>query len=837
MTAIEPDLALTTVPSAFRAAVEKYPDNTALEGQGTSLSYRELDRLSNRIANGLLARGGEQPLAMVAPLEPLPIIVMLGALKAGRIFVPLDPRDPPERLAQIREQLGAQLVSADPLGELALELDSDPSLQLDPYHPSLVYFTSGSSGRPKGTVRSHAQLTLATIAYDMASGDRFGVVVPPAFAGSITPIFGTLLSGATACLFDPIEAGTQALAAWIENAGLTVLQTSPSVLRTVADSLAARGQVSRSVRLAIVGGEVCRGEDLDAVRRVFPAAVIANHYGSSEAGFIAMTMIQPDEELARGPISFRRTSPWHVVEIVDEEGERVTAGVAGEIVVRGNEISLGYWEEPPAGEQRFFEEDGVRSVRTGDLGRLLPDGSLEHLGRSDLLVKIHGQTVDPQAVERALAGLPEIEEAVVSAVPGRDGNVRLIAHIHPAGRAWLATRELRIALSQELPPFMIPALFFPVERIPRTDRGKIDREALRQSALGAAGPAVEYLAPRTELEQTIAEIAADVLGLDEVGVRDDLFGLGADSLTTAELLSGIGERLGVDPVAADLYEGPTVESLALRFADGASSVERTVFPLYPGGSGTALFLVPGVAEGGILALRRLARRVDRPSFAFTPHGFARRGRPDRTVERAAARYVRALQGIQPAGPYLIAGYSFGALVAYEMAQLLRATGETVALLVLLDPVSSSPGLRAKVERVTQGRAGESMSRMTAARRMVRHAALWIAHGTQTVTAGILVRPPKEQSKVFVFLSLRMARRYRPRPYDGPALVLHTAGGYPLDRLDLAGRLLTGEKRVVEIPGGHITAIHEPHAGALAELVREALAEADPLTASLERTAE
>ncbi len=246
MTAIEPDLALTTVPSAFRAAVEKYPDNTALEAQGTSLSYRELDRLSNRIANGLLARGGEQPLAMVAPLEPLPIIVMLGALKAGRIFVPLDPRDPSERLARVREQLGAWAVTANQLEELSSGSEEDPGLAPDPSGRTLVYFTSGSSGEPKGTVKSHEQLTSPASTFALESEDRFAVIVPLSFAASITPIFGTLLSGGTACLFDPITRGLPALAEWIDDAHITVLKTSPSALRMSCDQ--SRGERPTGVR-------------------------------------------------------------------------------------------------------------------------------------------------------------------------------------------------------------------------------------------------------------------------------------------------------------------------------------------------------------------------------------------------------------------------------------------------------------------------------------------------------------------------------------------------------------------------------------------------------------
>ncbi len=836
MTAIEPDLALTTVPSAFRAAVEKYPDNTALEAQGTSLSYRELDRLSNRIANGLLARGGEQPLAMVAPLEPLPIIVMLGALKAGRIFVPLDPRDPPERLALVLEQVAALRVSAEELEPLSASHEDDPSLSLDPGQRAIVHFTSGSSGRPRGIVRTHGQLALARGFFGVGPDDRFAIIVPLSFAGSIGPVFSTLFSGATGCLFDPTKEGIESLVEWIGDAAVTVLQSSPSVLRTIAASLDERGRTVRSVRLAVVGGEPCRGEDLGVVRRVLPAAAIANHYGSSEAGYVGETRIEPGVELPGGPISFQRI--MQEVTIVDDLGQPVEQGETGEIVVRGPAVAPGYWAEPDEAEQRLvIDENGVRSARTGDRGRFLPDGSLEHLGRADLRVKVHGQMVDPQAVEHALRALPDVEEAVVSAVPGRDGDLRLVAHVLPKGRRRPKARDLRLALSRELPPFMIPAAFFTVDAIPRNERGKVDREVLRQTELDALVPEADYVAPRTEREQEIADVVAEVLSLERIGVHDDVFTLGADSFTSVELLTGIGERFGVDLTSGDLLEAPTVEALALRVDDGTKIAERLVIPLHASGSGTPFFLVAGAGGLGMLALRRLARRLDRPTYSFIPRGFDRRVLPDRTVERTAARFVRALQTVQPSGPYLIGGYSFGALVGYEMAQKLGAAGEGVALLVLLDPATGDPRYRGEAQRIVGGRRRDPQSRAAGVSRLVRNSALWMLHSVELATVGIVKRPLDRQLGIFVLLNLRMGRRYRPKPYAGRALALRTRSWDKLDGMDLGGRLLAGEKQLVDIPGDHITAIHEPHGAVLAAVLREALAEADPLTASLERTAE
>ncbi len=227
----------------------------------------------------------------------------------------------------------------------------------------------------------------------------------------------------------------------------------------------------------------------------------------------------------------------------------------------------------------------------------------------------------------------------------------------------------------------------------------------------------------------------------------------------------------------------------------------------------------------MLALRRLSRRLDRPTYSFIAKGFGSRALPDRTVESTAARFLGALRAVQPSGPYLIGGYSFGALVGYEMSQQLCAAGETVALLVLLDPATNVSTYRVRVQQIAAGTRRDLTSRGAKARRMVRHAVLWIAHGVELSTAGLLMRSPEHQLRVFFLLNLRMGRRYRPKPYAGRALVLRTKSWERIDRLDLAGKLITGETQVVDIPANHITMLHEPHGTTLAGVLREALATA------------
>jgi thioesterase domain-containing protein/acyl carrier protein len=358
------------------------------------------------------------------------------------------------------------------------------------------------------------------------------------------------------------------------------------------------------------------------------------------------------------------------------------------------------------------------------------------------------------------------------------------------------------------------------------ERGKTDRDALRQAALAAERRVRGYEGPRTPSELALVEILAELLDAERVGVDSDFFELGIDSFTVVELLAAIEERFGVDLAAADLFELPTAAALAARLDHGAGSTNRLVVPLYTGGSGVPFFVVAGGGGTGMVALRRLGLRIDRPLYSFLQRGFLERARPDRTVERTAKRFVTALRAVRPAGPNLLGGYSFGCLVAFEMAQQLRSAGAEVALLVLFDPATSEAGQRERVERIARGRNRSPAGRVRTFGRLARHAGLWLKHGAISRTAGLVKRPPLQQEGAYFLLNLRLSRRYRPRPYGGKALVLRTRSWTSFDRIDLGGAFLSGEKQIVAVAGSHDTMLLEPHVAALVPLLRDALEATD-----------
>jgi thioesterase domain-containing protein/acyl carrier protein len=362
-----------------------------------------------------------------------------------------------------------------------------------------------------------------------------------------------------------------------------------------------------------------------------------------------------------------------------------------------------------------------------------------------------------------------------------------------------------------------------VDVVPRNQRGKVDREALRQAALTAVSHRAEYTPPRDPKEQALAEIVAEVLGVERVGAKDDVFELGADSLSTVELLVAIHDRLGAELKTADLLRAPTIEALALQ-VDATGPGNDIVWPLRLEGSGTPFFCVPG---GGfaVVELLPLARHVDRPIYSFVCRGFDRRALPDRSVERIAARCVSALRTVQPAGPYLIGGFSFGGLVAHEMAHQLRSAGETVALLALLDPTWRSAAYRDRVRRFVVGSPESSQGGVAVATRLARQVDEYVRARIRLATAGIVTRPYISQRRVFLDLCARMSRRYRPKPYDGPSLLLRARERDQTGLLDMA-HLLTGERRLVDIPGSHGAIMREPQVAIVAALLGRELQTAD-----------
>jgi amino acid adenylation domain-containing protein len=563
------DVPAAGVHELVAAQARRTPDAVAVAAPGVELTYRELDRRADRLARRLRELGvaPEDRVALHVGRSPAMVVGLLGVLKAGGAYVPLDPAYPPERLAAMLADSGARVLVTDgapaPPAGAAIVLTLDDELEDGPPSPiaspdqlAYVAYTSGSTGRPRGVAVSHGALAnvLAAFAREPGLGpdDVLLAVTSLAFDIAGLELLLPLARGARVVVADAAAvAGGARLAELVERFGVTALQATPVTWRLLLDA----GWAGRPGLLALCGGEAMPA---DVARRLLDLGVrLHNVYGPTETTvWSTMAPVAPGR-----PITIGRPIANTDVHVLDHRLEPAPAGVPGELCIGGAGLARGYLGLAGATAERFVPHPlrggGERLYRTGDLARLRPDGSLEYLGRLDRQVKLHGVRIEPGEVEAALAGHPGVAAAVVTM--GRDA---LLAHVVPApGGGMPEATELRAHLRRTLPDAMVPSAFVWLETLPRTPAGKVDRSALPAPTGGpAARPA--FVAPRSDDERALAAIWCDVLGVDQVGVHDDFFELGGQSLLATQVAAGIREELEVDLPLNLIFRAPTLAELA-----------------------------------------------------------------------------------------------------------------------------------------------------------------------------------------------------------------------------------------------------------------------------------
>ena len=559
------------------ARAERTPDAPAVEMEGARLTYAELAERAGRLAASLRGQGAgpESRIGLRIDRSPELIVAMLGVLAAGAAYVPLDPASPEERLAMMLEDAAVTIV-------LTRGLAAEPSppvrpVEVFPENAAYVIYTSGSTGRPKGVVVSHASLAAfvadAVEVYGLGPGERVLQFASIGFDTSAEEIWPALVSGATLVLRpDEMIATVPRFVESLDRLGITLLNLPTAYWHELASGLDG-ARLPERLRLTIIGGEKASAGRLGPWWAAGPVRVV-NTYGPTEATIVA-TRFEPalgelPEDLPIGmPLAGVR------VRVVDSRLQLATRGAVGELLLGGPGLARGYLGRPDLTAERFIPEPfvdptdptdrsdraGARLYRTGDRVRFRPDGALEFLGRVDRQVKIRGFRIEPGEVEGALAAHPEVRDAAVDARPDPSGAPRLVAWVVSGDT--LNVSDLRRWLAGRLPEPMIPSAFVILEALPRTPSGKVDRRALPEPESERPRLEHEAVAPEGPVEEALAAIWAEVLGLDEVGVRDDFFELGGHSLLATQVVTRIREQLRVDVPLITLFQMPTVEQLAV----------------------------------------------------------------------------------------------------------------------------------------------------------------------------------------------------------------------------------------------------------------------------------
>nr|QEO73559.1 condensation domain-containing protein [uncultured bacterium] len=566
----------------FDDQVRRTPDATAVTFEGADLSYAELDTRSSRLANYLIAHGVRPDTLVVVCLErSLELVVaLLGVLKAGGAYLPLDPEYPTDRLAYMLDDSGADVVLTQqhllgrlPAGtetvcldtgwpDIAEYPDTTPGAGAAAANLAYAIYTSGSTGRPKGVLVPHTgivnRLSWMQAEYRLDGGDRVLQKTPSSFDVSVWEFFWPLIAGATLVLARPGgHREPDYLARLIRDERITTVHFVPSMLR---EFLAEPGLAGlTALRRVICSGEALPAELRDRVHELLDAD-LHNLYGPTEAS-VDVTYWKCRPGVTPVPIG---EPVWNTrVYVLDPALRPVPAGVPGELYLAGVQLARGYHNRSGLTAERFvadpFGDPGDRMYRTGDLVRWRGN-TLEYLGRTDHQVKIHGLRVEPGEIEAVLTAHPEVAQATVIVREDRPGDRRLVAYLVPASDVRPSDEELRAFLSGQVPGYLVPSAFVPLDEMPLTPSGKTDRRALPEPVSGPLSGA-GYLAPRTPVEARLAEIWTEVLGVERVGVHDNFFGLGGDSILSLQVVA-MARRTGLHVMSREMFLRQTIAELA-----------------------------------------------------------------------------------------------------------------------------------------------------------------------------------------------------------------------------------------------------------------------------------
>jgi amino acid adenylation domain-containing protein len=595
-----------SIPARFERQARLYPEQTAVADSKSTITYRDLNGFANRIAWAILAvcGKGSAPVALLIGNGAPVVSAMLGVLKAGKFYVPLDVSQPMPRTAailaecrpvllitdnQMLQQAEALRASCNPLGVMLLNLDAfesdyseeNPGLAISAADLAYVLYTSGSMGRPKGVMQDHRYVLHLTMVYTnsgwMSPRDRLALLYSPSFAGAVRDIYCALLNGAALVIFDVKREGMLGLAEWLRRSQITVIFAVATMFRHFCRLLTPDDRFP-VLRLIELGSETVHASDVRLYQRNFSedCKLIVN-LGGSEISPICQFLVHSGSRIEGSTVPAGYAVEDVELLLWDTQGKPVDPGAAGEIVVRSRYLCLGYWGRPELTEAAFVPDpDGGdrRLFRTGDLGRLLPDGCLLHLGRLDLQVKIRGYRVEVAEVEACFMSTGLVREAAVTAWLDSSGEQNLVAWLVPASPDAPPTiNELRARVTATLPDYMTPARFVFMDSLPVTQSGKLDRRALIEQGLCVQQSDTACVAPRTTVESRLKEIWSELLGRERVGIHENFFDLGGNSLLALQVVARISAAFRVMLPHNCLFEYSTLERLA-AVVEKARSLEE-----------------------------------------------------------------------------------------------------------------------------------------------------------------------------------------------------------------------------------------------------------------------
>jgi amino acid adenylation domain-containing protein len=579
-----------SIPSRFAQQVRRFPHHIAVQTRAAQITYDELDRFSNRVAHVVLEKCGAKtaPIALLFEPGPSMVAAILGVLKSGRFFLPLDPASPLARTAGILKGSLVTHLLTDAKHRAAtahLALSASQVIDVDDLDPQVadgpcdqlaqaeslacVLYTSGSAGEPKGVLHTHRNFLHSirehTNSMGLHSEDRVSLLASYCYLAGMTSTWRALFNGGTLCVFNLRGEGWGELPRWLSAEGITIYQSVPTLFRQWAQALTGSIRFPK-LRIIHLGGEPVTIYDVELYKKYMSEdCVLVHNLGSTEVPTFRQYFINKETPVTGNVVPVGYPVEEKEVILLDESGRELGFDEVGEIVVKSRYIALGYWQKPEVTRSAFLSDPrggDERLFRTGDLGRIRPDGCLEHLGRKDRQVKIRGIRIEPAEVEAVLAEHPSVRQAIVTAYEEAPGQKELVAYVVPAPDMRPSATVLREYLRGLLPGQMVPTAFVALDRIPVTTNGKVDRRALPPPEVHVRQSEGQFVAPSTFLERTIVRTWEEVLGVPGIGVLDRYFDLGGNSLKAMQIITRLQNALEYVLPLESLFVMATVKEQA-----------------------------------------------------------------------------------------------------------------------------------------------------------------------------------------------------------------------------------------------------------------------------------
>jgi amino acid adenylation domain-containing protein len=856
----------------FESQAEKTPDDPAVIAEDGSLTYRELSAKANSAAHALMEKGltRESIVAVLSDRGSTLLCSMLGIWKAGCAYLPLDPRYPARRLAQMLEQARVETVIVSPAWKEALlqaiagaqrglsinVLDSEilladaardnPVLDCVPEDLAYVIFTSGSTGMPKGAMVEHKGMLNHLFAkvedLNLTAKDVVAQTASQCFDISIWQFLSALMVGGRTCVWpDAIAYNPARLLEELEKAEVSVLEVVPSLLRLILDEVdrAPQQYSLRFLRWLIPTGEALPAELVRRWLEHYPAIPMVNAYGPTECSDdVTHCPIYAGPPMHATSVPIGRPVRNMSLHVLDAHMQLLPVGVPGELFISGVGVGRGYIHNPETTVLAFcpnpISADANQVLyRTGDRVRFLRDGKLDFLGRVDHQVKVRGFRIELGETEFRLRQHPGVRDCAVVDTKDAESNTQLVAYVVLDQQSPPSVEDLRKFLKLSVPEYMVPSLILVLKALPLTASGKLDRKALPKPDLDMVARS-PFAAPQTQIERRLARILEGVLHTSSIGIHDSFFDLGGHSILALRLMGEIQNRFGRKLPLTTLFQHGTIKELAAILEETFSQAPSSpLIAMQPSGTNPPIFFVH-VGSGEVMCYLDLVRHLGRnqPFYGLQDPNLYSDSVVEMSLEKRAALYLDAVRSEQPRGPYFLGGWSFGGLTAFEMARQLRARGETVGLLALLDTGSpdfvrqmSDPDDDAALLGIIARELNVRVRDADLRRLSLEEKFQFVAERMKDVGLHWVDSESFLARQLAIFKSRnRVINQYYPSPYDGTITFFRASREYVEDpsRPEITRDPTRGFEALTTqpidlhiIPGNHHQIAHEPGVQALA----------------------